>query len=76
MFNVGILTIGDEVRIGQVVNTNAAWLSSQLTEVGAFVTEHRTIGDDRDKMLSEIDYLFKNNDLLITTGGLGPTHDD
>ncbi|MEN6295569.1 MAG: competence/damage-inducible protein A [Chloroherpetonaceae bacterium] len=76
MFNVGILTIGDEVRIGQVVNTNAAWLSSQITETGAFVTEHRTIGDDRDKMLTEIDYLFKNNDLLITTGGLGPTHDD
>ncbi|HRS01193.1 MAG TPA: competence/damage-inducible protein A [Bacteroidota bacterium] len=76
MYKIGILTIGDEVRIGQVVNTNAAWLSVQLTGTGAFISEHRTIGDDREIMLREIDDLFKKNDLLITTGGLGPTHDD
>ncbi|MBP7215455.1 MAG: competence/damage-inducible protein A [Candidatus Kapabacteria bacterium] len=76
MYKIGILTIGDEVRIGQVVNTNAAWLASQLTQTGAFISEHRTIGDDREIMLREIDDLFKKNDLLITTGGLGPTHDD
>jgi len=76
MYKIGILTIGDEVRIGQVVNTNAAWLSVQLTGIGAFISEHRTIGDEREIMLREIDDLFKKNDLLITTGGLGPTHDD
>ncbi|HRT67901.1 MAG TPA: molybdopterin-binding protein, partial [Bacteroidota bacterium] len=48
----------------------------QLTGTGAFISEHRTIGDDREIMLREIDDLFKKNDLLITTGGLGPTHDD
>jgi len=76
MFKIGILTIGDEVRIGQVVNTNAAWLSAQLTQESAFITEHRTIGDDREVMLREIDDMFNKNDMLITTGGLGPTHDD
>lgn len=76
MFKIAILTIGDEVRIGQVVNTNAAWLSSQLTAVGAFVSEHRTIGDDWEVMLKNINELYTNNDMLITTGGLGPTHDD
>jgi len=53
------LTIGDEVRIGQVVNTNAAWLASQLTQTGAFISEHRTIGDDREIMHREIDDLSK-----------------
>lgn len=76
MIKVSILTIGDEVRIGQIVNTNAAWLSEKITRLGAFISNHITIGDDFDLMVNEIKEQIKQNDIVITTGGLGPTHDD
>lgn len=76
MINVSIISIGDEVRIGQVVNSNAAWLSSEITKLGAFVTKQITIGDEPNVMESTINSEMKSNDIVITTGGLGPTHDD
>ncbi|MCK5741206.1 MAG: CinA family protein, partial [Chlorobi bacterium] len=76
MLNISILTIGDEICIGQITNTNAAHLASELTNIGANVLTHSTVGDEKSIMLSEIDRLLKSSDILILTGGLGPTHDD
>ncbi|OGU60302.1 MAG: hypothetical protein A2X64_03665 [Ignavibacteria bacterium GWF2_33_9] len=76
MLKVSIITIGDEVRIGQVVNTNAAWIAKEITQLGAFISNHITIGDDFDLMLSTLKSEINKNDIIITTGGLGPTHDD
>jgi len=76
MSKVSILTIGDEICIGQVTNTNAVWIATQCTHLGYAVILHSTVGDDKYLMLKEIDRLFNLSDVLIITGGLGPTHDD
>jgi nicotinamide-nucleotide amidase len=76
MFKISILTIGDEICIGQVINTNAAWIAEKCTELGANVFSHSVVKDDKQNMISELDRLFSISDLVITTGGLGPTHDD
>lgn len=73
---ISILTIGDEICIGQIINTNAAWLAKTLTQTGAIVETHSVVRDDRTTILKEIDRLFTFSDLVILTGGLGPTHDD
>lgn len=70
------MTIGDELLIGQVVDTNASWIAEQVTALGANVTMHSTVPDDRDYIMSELSRLERISDLVILTGGLGPTHDD
>ena len=76
MFKVSVITIGDEILIGQIVNTNVAKISEWLTEIGAKVNYHGIIGDNNDDMVRELDYAFSISDFVITTGGLGPTDDD
>ncbi len=76
MLKVSILTIGDEILIGQIINTNAAWISQKCLQTGATVTEHRVVGDNENSIIVAIDELFKNSDALLITGGLGPTSDD
>lgn len=71
-----ILTIGDELLIGQVVNTNAAWLGEQLTLRGVEVSAAVTVGDDESAIVAALDRAFADAELVVTTGGLGPTHDD
>ena len=71
-----ILSIGDELLIGQVSNTNATWLGIELTKLGYIISEVRTIGDNFSLAYDTISLLSKSNDLIIITGGLGPTHDD
>ena len=72
-----ILAVGDEVLSGKVVNTNASFLSMELEAMGIDVAKHITVGDNRVMMGEEVDSFIKSNyDVLITTGGLGPTHDD
>lgn len=71
-----ILTIGDELLIGQVVNTNAAWLGEHLNEVGADVVRCVTLGDDVDRITAALAHAYEAADLVLITGGLGPTHDD
>lgn len=71
-----ILTIGDELLIGQIVNTNAAWLGEQLNLMGVEVTRMVTVGDDAGAIVAALDEAFRSAELVITTGGLGPTHDD
>jgi nicotinamide-nucleotide amidase len=76
MLNISILTIGDEICIGQIVNTNSSWIASHCTETGANVILHSSIGDRRDLIMEELKRLMSKSDVVIITGGLGPTHDD
>ncbi len=71
-----VLTIGDELLIGQVHDTNAAWLGEQLTLAGVIVRRMATVGDDENALQSELRRSLAESDLVITTGGLGPTEDD
>lgn len=74
--NSKILTVGDEILIGQIVNTNAAYLGDILFSIGMPVEKSVTIGDDEQMILDEFKDSIENYDLTIITGGLGPTHDD
>lgn len=71
-----IISIGDEVLIGQVVNTNAAWLGKQLVSLGIPAARIITVPDDEREILAEFKTAFRNYDVIVVTGGLGPTHDD
>lgn len=71
-----LLTIGDELLIGQSTDTNAAWLGEQLSVLGVQVERIVTVGDDADVMLHELDRAFDRASFVVMTGGLGPTHDD
>lgn len=74
--NVSIITIGDEVLIGQVINSNAAWIASELTRAGARVVDQCTVPDDADVLIAAIDRCRTTSSVILLTGGLGPTHDD
>ncbi|MBD3287367.1 CinA family nicotinamide mononucleotide deamidase-related protein [candidate division KSB1 bacterium] len=74
--NAEILSIGDEILIGQTVNTNAAFIGRKLTEIGIDVRWVSAVGDTRDDILNAISAADSRADVIITTGGLGPTHDD
>jgi len=74
--NIGLLTIGTEIVIGQIINTNAAWLGSELNNIGANINEVISIKDDIRIIKDSINNLFNNNDMIIVSGGLGPTSDD
>ncbi|MDY0140921.1 MAG: CinA family nicotinamide mononucleotide deamidase-related protein [Bacteroidales bacterium] len=71
-----IITIGDEILIGQIVDTNSVWLSKELNKAGIIVNEIRSIGDDKEQVISAINDLFEISDFIFITGGLGPTKDD
>ncbi len=71
-----ILSVGTELLFGQTVNTNAAYLSQQLNLLGFDVMYHYTVGDNPKRLEEIIGIAFKECDLIITTGGLGPTQDD
>jgi nicotinamide-nucleotide amidase len=71
-----LLTIGDELLIGQTTNTNAAWLGERLSHMGVEVERTVTVGDDPARMREELDRSARRASLLLLTGGLGPTHDD
>jgi len=71
-----IISIGNELLIGDTVNTNASWLGRELTEAGFDVSQIYTISDDLEAMTSTLKSALSKADLVITTGGLGPTHDD
>lgn len=73
---IALISIGDEVLIGQVVNRNAAWLAEELTLLGCTVAEHVTVGDIADQITSALERLQQTCSMIIMTGGLGPTHDD
>ena len=71
-----LLTVGTEILFGQVVNTNAAYLSENLQNLGYDVMYHYTVGDNPGRLKELLDFAYHDCDLIITTGGLGPTQDD
>ncbi len=71
-----IITIGDELLIGQVTNTNAAYLGRELSSLGIPAVRDTTVGDDLNSILAVFRRAWKESDVVIVTGGLGPTHDD
>jgi nicotinamide-nucleotide amidase len=74
--NASIITIGDELLIGQVIDTNSAWIAQKLNGAGIVVTKRIAIGDDADEIWNALDIENKNADVVLITGGLGPTSDD
>ena len=71
-----IITIGDELLIGQVVDTNSAWMAQRLNDAGISLHQVTSVHDDRQHILSALDEAFSRADIVLTTGGLGPTKDD
>ncbi len=71
-----IITIGDEILIGQIVDTNAVFISQRLNAIGCTVTERMTIGDGAQQIIDSITQAMSQSDVVIVTGGLGPTKDD
>jgi nicotinamide-nucleotide amidase len=71
-----LITIGDEILIGQVLNTNAAFIGEGLLSIGIKLERITTIGDNEEKIISALQRALEEYDVVIITGGLGPTHDD
>jgi len=71
-----VLGIGDELLIGQVINSNAAWISQHLLDYGITTVEHRAIADTAEAIRTALDDTLGQVDLIVCTGGLGPTKDD
>jgi len=76
MIHASICTIGNEILIGQVVDTNSSRIAAALEEAGIRVTRMVSFGDDRDEILNNLRNELTQSDIVITTGGLGPTKDD
>lgn len=74
--NVEIITIGDELLIGQVVDTNSAWMGQQLGDEGFRVVWRTSVGDEEQDMLDAFDAALKRAQIVLVTGGIGPTKDD
>jgi competence/damage-inducible protein CinA-like protein len=71
-----IITIGDEILIGQIIDTNSAWLGTELSNIGVSVKQITSISDDKQHILDALALAEKRADIIIITGGLGPTKDD
>ena len=76
MTTASICTIGDEILIGQVVDTNSSHISRALNSLGIKVTRMLSIGDDHDEIVRNLEAELQTNNIVIVTGGLGPTKDD
>jgi len=73
---IHIITIGDEILIGQIVNSNAAFIGELLSNESYKVTSSSVIGDDENSIIDKLNSAIPQNDIVLCTGGLGPTHDD
>ena len=71
-----VITIGDEILYGHILDTNAKWLSEQLDKLGVKINKRSTISDNHFQITNTIDKSISENDIIIFTGGLGPTNDD
>ena len=76
MTTASICTIGDEILIGQIVDTNSSKISQALNRIGVKVRYMLSIGDDREEIITKLDKCLQQTDIVIVTGGLGPTKDD
>lgn len=73
---VELVSVGTELLLGDIVNTNTAYLSKELAALGLAVFRQTTVGDNRERLLRTLEIAFSENDTVIITGGLGPTDDD
>ncbi|HEY4194731.1 MAG TPA: molybdopterin-binding protein, partial [Mucilaginibacter sp.] len=71
-----IITIGDEILIGQIVDTNSAWIAQKLNSIGIRVKQISSVSDDRTHILTALAEASQRADVILITGGLGPTKDD
>lgn len=71
-----IITIGDEILIGQIVDTNSAWMAKQLNQIGMKVKQITSVSDDADHIMEALRLAESRADVILMTGGLGPTKDD
>ncbi|MFI5453237.1 competence/damage-inducible protein A [Pedobacter sp. UC225_61] len=71
-----IITIGDEILIGQIVDTNSAWMGRELNKIGISVKQITSVSDNAEHIVQSLDEAQKRADLILITGGLGPTKDD
>jgi len=76
MNNVEIITIGDEILIGQTVDTNSAWMGGELNLIGININRITSISDNRDEIISALNEALSRAEVVLITGGLGPTSDD
>ncbi len=76
MTRASICTIGDEILIGQIVDTNSSHIARKLEEIGVRVTRMVSFGDDRREIISNLQRELTENEIVVVTGGLGPTKDD
>lgn len=74
--NASIITIGDELLIGQVVDTNSAWMAQELNKIGIWLKRKVSVGDEREEIIRALDSEALVSDVILITGGLGPTADD
>lgn len=74
--NAEIITIGDELLIGQVIDTNSTWIAGKLNDIGIDILRRTSVPDSAAEITDAIDYSFRKRNLVIVTGGLGPTKDD
>jgi len=71
-----IVGVGTELLLGQIANTNAQWMSERLAEIGVDVLHHQAVGDNLDRIAEALRLALSRADVVIATGGLGPTQDD
>src|ERR671929_611060 len=71
-----IVTVGTEMLLGDLVDTNTAWISQRLAELGIGIYRHTTVGDNSERIVAALREAASRSDLVVTTGGLGPTSDD
>ncbi len=71
-----LITIGDEILIGQIVDTNSAWMATELNAIGISVTRITSVSDTKEAIVEAIDSAWLHADIVLITGGLGPTNDD
>lgn len=76
MIRFSIITIGDELLIGQVIDTNSAWMAQELNRAGFWVNRRLAIGDGRVDILQALEEESARSEIILITGGLGPTADD
>jgi len=76
MITASIITIGDELLIGQVIDTNSAWMAQQLNKIGIRVERRVAVGDNRNAIWKALDEESEKANIIFITGGLGPTADD
>ena len=71
-----ILSVGTELLLGDILNTDTRYLSRALASMGISVLHHSTVGDNRERLSAELKNSLSRSDIVITSGGLGPTEDD